>query len=88
MRHPLIALFAASSLALGAQFTLANDRDIGPDEARQLQEAGTIQSFEALDQQPWPSIPAPGWKTPSWKRKTAATCTRSSCAMRRISSGI
>lgn len=50
MRHPLIALFAASSLALGAQFTLANDRDIGPDEARQLQEAGTIQSFEALDQ--------------------------------------
>lgn len=41
------ALFAASCLLLGAN--LANARDLGPDEALRLRDAGTIMSFEKLN---------------------------------------
>ncbi|WP_421683743.1 peptidase [Stutzerimonas urumqiensis] len=44
----LIALFTASTLALGANVALA--RDLGPDEALKLRDAGTIQSFEKLNE--------------------------------------
>jgi uncharacterized membrane protein YkoI len=50
MRKTLTLLFAASSLALGANLALAADRDIGPDEALKLRDAGTIQSFETLNE--------------------------------------
>ena len=50
MRKTLTLLFAASSLALGANLALAADRDFGPDEALKLRDAGTIQSFEKLNE--------------------------------------
>lgn len=43
----LTALFAATALTLTAGVALA--RDIGPDEALRLRDAGTIQSFEKLN---------------------------------------
>lgn len=43
----LTALFAAAALATTA--TLAQARDLGPDEALKLRDAGTIQSFEKLN---------------------------------------
>lgn len=49
MRKTLALLFA-TSLTAGANLALANDRDVGPDEAQRLREAGTIQSFEALNE--------------------------------------
>lgn len=42
-----IALFAAIALTLTA--SMAQARDIGPDEALRLRDAGTIQSFEKLN---------------------------------------
>lgn len=42
-----IALFAAIALTLTAG--MAQARDIGPDEALRLRDAGTIQSFEKLN---------------------------------------
>lgn len=50
MRKTLTLLLAASSLTLGANLALAADRDIGPDEALKLRDAGTIQSFEKLNE--------------------------------------
>lgn len=44
----LTTLIVTASLALGANLALA--RDIGPDEALKLREAGSIQSFEKLDE--------------------------------------
>ena len=44
----LTALFTATTLALGANLALA--RDLGPDEALKLRDAGTIQSFEKLNE--------------------------------------
>lgn len=44
----LTTLIVTASLALGANLALA--RDISPDEAIKLREAGTIQSFEKLDE--------------------------------------
>ena len=41
------ALFAAAALTLTAG--LAQARDLGPDEALKLRDAGTIQSFEKLN---------------------------------------
>ncbi|HSX87102.1 MAG TPA: PepSY domain-containing protein [Pseudomonas sp.] len=41
------ALFTAAALTLTAGFALA--RDLGPDEALKLRDAGTIQSFEKLN---------------------------------------
>jgi uncharacterized membrane protein YkoI len=41
------ALCTASLLLLGS--TLANARDLGPDEALRLRDAGTIMSFEKLN---------------------------------------
>jgi uncharacterized membrane protein YkoI len=51
----LIALFAAVALSVAAG--IAQARDLGPDEALKLRDAGTVQSFEklntaALDQHP------------------------------------
>lgn len=43
----LTALFAAAALATTA--TLVQARDLGPDEALKLRDAGTIQSFEKLN---------------------------------------
>ena len=43
----LIALFAGTALTATAGFVLA--RDLGPDEALQLRDAGTIESFETLN---------------------------------------
>lgn len=43
----LTALFAATALTLSAG--IAQARDIGPDEALRLRDAGTIQSFEKLN---------------------------------------
>ena len=43
----LIALFAAAALSVAAGITQA--RDLGPDEALQLRDAGTIQSFDKLN---------------------------------------
>lgn len=43
----LTALFAAAALATTAG--LAQARDLGPDEALKLRDAGTIQSFEKLN---------------------------------------
>ena len=44
----LTTLFTAATLALGANLALA--KDIGPDEALKLRDAGTIQSFEKLNE--------------------------------------
>lgn len=43
----ITALFAAAALTLTAG--LAQARDLGPDEALKLRDAGTIQSFEKLN---------------------------------------
>ena len=43
----LTTLFTAATLALGANLAMA--KDIGPDEALKLRDAGTIQSFEKLN---------------------------------------
>ena len=43
----LTALFAATAIALTAG--LAQARDLGPDEALKLRDAGTIKSFEELN---------------------------------------
>ena len=43
----LTALFAASLIAMSA--SLAHARDLGPDEALRLRDAGTIVSFEKLN---------------------------------------
>ena len=43
----LITLFTASLVALTA--SLAHARDLGPDEALRLRDAGTIVSFEKLN---------------------------------------
>jgi uncharacterized membrane protein YkoI len=43
----LIALFAAAALSVAAG--IAQARDLGPDEALQLRDAGTVQSFEKLN---------------------------------------
>lgn len=43
----LTALFAASALAVTAGYVQA--KDLGPDEALKLRDAGTIQSFEKLN---------------------------------------
>ncbi|MDF3196285.1 MAG: peptidase [Gammaproteobacteria bacterium HGW-Gammaproteobacteria-13] len=43
----LTAVFAAAALTLTAG--LAQARDLGPDEALKLRDAGTIQSFEKLN---------------------------------------
>ncbi|HLT03803.1 MAG TPA: PepSY domain-containing protein [Pseudomonas sp.] len=50
MHKTLALLFLAGGLALGAGPALADDRDVGLDEAERLREAGTIQSFEALNE--------------------------------------
>ncbi|MDM8349605.1 PepSY domain-containing protein [Pseudomonas sp. sp1636] len=42
----LIALFAIAALAAAG---IAQARDLGPDEALKLRDAGTIQSFETLN---------------------------------------
>lgn len=44
----LTVLFTAATLALGANLAMA--RDLGPDEALKLRDAGTIQSFEKLNE--------------------------------------
>ncbi|MBV6825973.1 PepSY domain-containing protein [Pseudomonas sp. PD9R] len=44
---PLTALFSASIIGLSAG--LAHARDLGPDEALRLRDAGTIVSFEKLN---------------------------------------
>jgi uncharacterized membrane protein YkoI len=43
----LTALFAAAALSVAAG--IAQARDLGPDEALQLRDAGTVQSFEKLN---------------------------------------
>jgi uncharacterized membrane protein YkoI len=43
----LIALVAAAALSVAAG--IAQARDLGPDEALQLRDAGTIQSFDKLN---------------------------------------
>jgi uncharacterized membrane protein YkoI len=43
----LTAFFIATLMALST--CLAHARDLGPDESRKLQDAGTIQSFEKLN---------------------------------------
>jgi uncharacterized membrane protein YkoI len=43
----LIALFAAAALSVAAG--VAQARDLGPDEALKLRDAGTVQSFETLN---------------------------------------
>ncbi|SEJ76259.1 PepSY domain-containing protein [Pseudomonas sp. NFR16] len=43
----LTAFFAASALTVAAGYAQA--RDLGPDEALRLRDAGTIQSFEKLN---------------------------------------
>lgn len=50
MKKTFAVLFTAATLSLGANLALADDRDVGPDEAQKLREAGTIQSFEALNE--------------------------------------
>lgn len=44
----LTVLITATTLALGANLAMA--RDLGPDEALKLRDAGTIQSFEKLNE--------------------------------------
>ncbi len=44
----LATLFTAATLAVTANLALA--KDIGPDEALRLRDAGTIQSFEKLNE--------------------------------------
>jgi uncharacterized membrane protein YkoI len=43
----LTALISASAIAMGT--SLAQARDLGPDEALRLRDAGTIQAFEQLN---------------------------------------
>lgn len=45
----LTALIVASSLALALASVAAQAKDLGPDEALRLRDAGTIQSFEKLN---------------------------------------
>jgi uncharacterized membrane protein YkoI len=45
--NPLIALLATCLLGMGA--SVAHARDLGPDEALKLRDAGTIVSFERLN---------------------------------------
>lgn len=87
MRKTLTLLFAATTLTFGANLALAADRDIGPDEALKLRDAGTIQSFESLNETALKQHPGARWKKPSSRKRMAATSTRWSCAMPRISNG-
>ncbi|HSC85603.1 MAG TPA: PepSY domain-containing protein [Pseudomonas sp.] len=45
--HKLTALFAITALAVSAG--VAQARDLGPDEALRLRDAGTVQNFEKLN---------------------------------------
>ena len=45
--NALLALFAAAALSVAAG--IAQARDLGPDEALKLRDAGTVQSFEKLN---------------------------------------
>ncbi|OWJ97492.1 peptidase [Pseudomonas sp. A46] len=45
----LTALFAIAIATLAATAGIAQARDLGPDEALKLRDAGTIQSFEKLN---------------------------------------
>jgi uncharacterized membrane protein YkoI len=47
LMNPLTAVFAATALAVTAGYAQA--KDLGPDEALKLRDAGTIQSFEKLN---------------------------------------
>jgi len=40
----------ATLVTLAGMVTIAQARDLGPDEAKRLQDAGTIKSFEQLDE--------------------------------------
>ncbi len=46
--YRLISL--ATLVTLAGVVTIAQARDLGPDEAKRLQDAGTIKSFEQLDE--------------------------------------
>ena len=86
MHHEkLTALFAVATLAATAG--IAQARDLGPDEALKLRDAGTIQSFEKLNAAAIAKHPGSTVNGPSWKRNTAATSTRSNCVIPRACSG-
>lgn len=77
----LTALFAATAIALTAG--LAQARDLGPDEALKLRDAGTIKSFEELNKNAIAKHPGSSVHDTELKRNTTATSTRSSCVTRR-----
>lgn len=77
----LTALLGASLIAMTVG--LVHARDLGPDEALRLRDAGTIVSFENSMPRPWPGTPEHALAKPSWKRSTASTSTRSSCVTHR-----
>jgi uncharacterized membrane protein YkoI len=79
--NKLTALIASTLLATTAG--IAQARDLGPDEAMRLVQAGTIQPFEKLNEAALAKHPGATIPRPSWSRSTAATSTRSNCAMPR-----
>lgn len=81
----LTALFSASLIALTTSLVAspAHARDLGPDEALRLRDAGTIVSFEKLNATALSRHPGRASVKPSWKRSTASTSTRLNCATRR-----
>lgn len=82
----LTALSIASIIGFTA--SLAHARDLGPDEALRLRDAGTIVSFEKLNATALDKHRVRRSLKPSWKKSTASTATRSKCAIRRASIGI
>lgn len=80
------ALFAVA--ALTATAGMAQARDLGPDEAMKLRDAGTVQSFEKLNEAALAKHPGATVKVPSWKKNTVATSTRLNCVTLRAWSGI
>lgn len=79
------AFFAASALAVSAGYVQA--KDLGPDEALKLRDAGTIQSFEKLNAAALAKHRMRPSPTPSWNRNMANTFIKSNCVMPRASSG-
>ena len=81
----LTTLLTAATLALGANPALA--KDIGPDEALRLRDAGTIQSFEKLNEAAG-QAPRRHHRGPNWKKSTAATSISLNCATTKVCNGI
>ena len=81
----LIALFAIT--ALTATVGIVQARDLGPDEAQKLRDAGTIQSVEKLNAAALAKHQVRPLKKPILSRKKVVTCMSWTCATPKACNG-